>query len=200
MSNNLYGGESDRNWTYDTTDSIATILATGYFNASHTELRANDQIDVNISNGHYHRIIVTSVSAGVVTVSEIDENQVITNTPTVAELGTSHARTLTAAELGPNVIWTSEGSDAGFAFTLPAAVAGMEVVLTNTNQITTVDPDGTEVFEDTAGSDTADASLGAGGAGKYLSLPATTAFAHIKCYVDGVWTIVASRGVLSYEA
>jgi len=119
------------------------------------------------------------------------------NSPTSTELTSTHAKTLSDDELGPGVGWSSSGADAAFTFTLPAAVPGAEVLLAGVTQQTDITPNGSNVFDDNAGSGAANAMLGIS-SNQSLRFPAFTSFAHLKCYVGGAWNIVASRGTLSY--
>lgn len=73
------GGPGGRKiWHYVTTDSIGTVLGASYFNAPNSNLQAGDVIEAilvdSVSNPTSatarHRLLITSVSAGVATVTD----------------------------------------------------------------------------------------------------------------------------------
>ena len=116
---------------------------------------------------------------------------------TLPNLTTTHTATLTAADVGPGVGWTSAGADATYTVLLPAAAQGMEVIISNSNQITDLVRSGSNTFEDLCGSGASDASIGVSSA-QNLRLPSGTAYAHLRCYIGTIWSIVASRKTLAY--
>lgn len=64
MSSRLYGGETHRVWTYETSDPYTTIIADGYFDRSKQEFHVYDIINViTTTNGvsSYYRFIVTNI-------------------------------------------------------------------------------------------------------------------------------------------
>ncbi|MGV7235274.1 MAG: hypothetical protein ACQ9ET_03355 [Nitrosomonadaceae bacterium] len=72
--------------------------------------------------------------------------------------------------------------------TLPPAFPSRECVYhrDNATYALRVDPDGTEYFDDST-------------AGKYKSLDTDGGFLHVKCYVQGVWHVMASNGTITDE-
>jgi hypothetical protein len=71
---------------------------------------------------------------------------------------------------------------------MPAALPGMECIYErdNATYALRVDPDGTDKFADST-------------AGKYKSIDTDDGYLHVRCYVEGVWSIIAEYGTISDE-
>jgi hypothetical protein len=62
-------GGAGKNWSYDTADTHATVIAANYFSPMQNDLVLNDRIQLHDGTGFYDLVIATSVKAtGAVTV------------------------------------------------------------------------------------------------------------------------------------
>ncbi len=66
----MANSDAPRHWTYTTADAIATVVASGYFDARSIELNVRDIIWVVASNGGtetFTAVFVDAITDGVVT-------------------------------------------------------------------------------------------------------------------------------------
>lgn len=67
---NLSGsGDAPKIWTYSTSDTLATVIASGYFNTAANALAEGDMVFVVISGGQPIPLSVADITSGVVTMA-----------------------------------------------------------------------------------------------------------------------------------
>jgi len=101
----MANSDAPRTFVYKSTDTIATIKASGYFNDTYITLLADDMIIV--SNGsEVYELVVSAITAGVVT-TQLRTSQELTAsgavTPGVQSVELNHATVAVAATIATSV-------------------------------------------------------------------------------------------------
>lgn len=163
--------------SYITSDSLATVMAAGYFNAVVDKLGVGDVIMVNAA-GTPWTLAVTANSGSAITVGDASANAPITAKAVDFAVGAADTAKTT---------FTNVGAVATVTGTLPAATAGMEVAFyRSATQTLRVEPNGSN-------------TIGAGGAGKYLSIDTDKGYVRLRCIVAAHWVVVDSAGTITFE-
>lgn len=172
--------------------------------ASATEVNVLDGIaatltadELNILDGVTATAAEINKVAGVTGGAVIASKAVVTNANAAFQgarrVVEAHTALDTLAVTESGSIHTNEGAGAAFAFTLPAAVVGLEYLFyVMAAQELRIDPNGTETISGTNGAQ--------GAAGKYIGADAVGEFAHVVCVKAGQWEIVANRGTWTHES
>lgn len=94
--------DAPRQFIYKTTDAIATVKASGYFDSAYQVLTAKDIIHVVIGIAEIHTLFVAAITSGVVT-TYLKTNQELTASgavlPGVDSIELNHATVIVAATI-----------------------------------------------------------------------------------------------------